>query len=214
MNPININTSSIATTVAPQKRAGSIGTEYRPKIDGAKTRPVGATKSAPNNVPSIKKSIRRRKPFIVRAIRAFIKFTAPISDDTAKPQIKAKSVSTTAPKFIPTTQSVAIKKSKIKFKENAANNTLFFFLKLAILSCVLYLVSSVLLRSIEVDYSVKMQETEEQLSALDGSIVALNTQLSELKSLNRLSEYAKQFGLEISYDRIRFVEESPNQNAH
>lgn len=87
-----------------------------------------------------------------------------------------------------------------------ANRMLNGIMSLFVIGLVLWILSSIVLRTAEIEIAVKAQSVEREIERLELDIRGLDVEIMELKKKDRLMEIAKELGLEYDWDRIKVVE--------
>lgn len=108
---------------------------------------------------------------------------------------------------IDTKKAVAPIKEKLKPEPTIADRMLNSVMVLFFIGLVLWILSSIALRTAEVQIAVKAQTVEREIQEIERSIDGLNIEIFELKSKDRLMEIAEELGLQYAWDRIKVIQE-------
>lgn len=110
-------------------------------------------------------------------------------------------------------KTIAAKKELVPIKEKpqqeptiadrVLNSVMFLFF----IGLIMWIISSVALRTTEVQIAVKAQTVEREVEEIERKIDGLNIEIMELKSKERLMAVAEELGLKYAWDRIKVIQD-------
>ena len=98
-------------------------------------------------------------------------------------------------------------KEKPKPEPTIADRMLNSVMVLFFIGFVLWILSSLALRTTEVQIAVKAQTVEREIQEIERNIDGLKIEIFELKSKDRLTAIAEELGLQYSWDRIKVIQD-------